>query len=223
MVHLFSAKIKKSNIFLLLLLFPHRFILRRLSIKVPLTCSTFTHRVVLQAGVRVHNMTWTCLCDCVNAPVCPVLCRAPMMNDIVVMDVHQHSDRLADDERDPHGSVAIVAIQETTHKPSQRNLSHHSHKGPQSKHLQRNTHQVLVEEGRHQEDCGLSQKLVDSLPQHWLIEVSQTPLVNWDIPVGPEICDRLRVPPVFVELSVSKLQQLCHKVHRRVEKPIEEY
>lgn len=29
-------------------------------------------------------------------------------------------------------------------------------------------------------------------------------------------------PPVFVELSVSKLQQLCHKVQRRVEKPVEE-
>lgn len=32
----------------------------------------------------------------------------------------------------------------------------------------------LVEEGRHQEDGGLSQKLVDPIPQHWLIEVSVT-------------------------------------------------
>lgn len=30
----------------------------------------------------------------------------------------------------------------------------------------------LVEEGRHQEDGGLSQKLVDPLAQHRLIEVS---------------------------------------------------
>lgn len=54
--------------------------------------------------------------------VCPVLCSAPVMNDIVVMDIHQHSDRLANDERDPHSCVAIVSIQETPHKPSQRNL-----------------------------------------------------------------------------------------------------
>lgn len=30
-------------------------------------------------------------------------------------------------------------------------------------------------------------------------------------------------PPVPVELPVSKLQQLCHKVERGMEKPIEEY
>lgn len=32
-----------------------------------------------------------------------------------------------------------------------------------------------------------------------------------------------RSPPVFVELSISKLQKLCHKVHGRVEKPVKEY
>lgn len=41
---------------------------------------------------------------------------------IVVVDIHQHSDRLANDEREPHGGVAIVSSQESTHKPSQRNL-----------------------------------------------------------------------------------------------------
>lgn len=30
-------------------------------------------------------------------------------------------------------------------------------------------------------------------------------------------------PPVFVELSVSKLQKLRNKVHARVEEPVEEY
>lgn len=44
------------------------------------------------------------------------------MDDIVVVDVHQHSDGLANDERDPHSGVAIVSSQESTHKPSQGNL-----------------------------------------------------------------------------------------------------
>lgn len=80
-----------------------------------------------------------------------------------------------------------------------------------------------MEKGRNQEDSSLSQKLVCPSPQHRLIEMSakhktsvmstipedgkenwwitqyllclpQAPLVHWDIPVGPEICDRLRVP-----------------------------
>lgn len=38
------------------------------------------------------------------------------------MEIHQHSDGLADDERDPHSSVAIVPVEEATHKQSQRNL-----------------------------------------------------------------------------------------------------
>lgn len=65
------------------------------------------------------------LCVC----VCPVLCSAPMMNDIVVMDIHQHSDGLPDDERHPHGGVAVVSIEETAHEPSQRNLERWKFRG----------------------------------------------------------------------------------------------
>lgn len=31
-----------------------------------------------------------------------------------------------------------------------------------------------MEEGRHQKDSSLGQKLVDPLPQHWLVEMSVT-------------------------------------------------
>lgn len=44
------------------------------------------------------------------------------MNDVVVVEVHQHGDGLADDERDPHGSVAIDPVQVPAHKPRQGNL-----------------------------------------------------------------------------------------------------
>ena len=40
----------------------------------------------------------------------PVLCAAAVMNDVVVMDIHQHSDRLANDEGDPHGGISIDSI-----------------------------------------------------------------------------------------------------------------
>ncbi|TNN63809.1 hypothetical protein EYF80_026011 [Liparis tanakae] len=86
---------------------------------------------VLQAAgcARLQQDTCTCLCDRGNTPVCPGLCRAPVVNDIVVMDVHQHGDRLADDERDPHHGVAVISIQETTHEPSQRNLRRYKVRG----------------------------------------------------------------------------------------------
>lgn len=67
------------------------------------------------------------MCVCVSVVwdhvgLCLVLCGTSIMDDVVVMDIHQHSNRLANDERDPHGSVSIVSIQEATNKPSQRNL-----------------------------------------------------------------------------------------------------
>lgn len=44
------------------------------------------------------------------------------MDDVVVVDVHQHSNGLSDDQRHPHGGVAIVSIQVAAHEPRQRNL-----------------------------------------------------------------------------------------------------
>lgn len=45
----------------------------------------------------LYNTSLACFADwCVG--VCPVLCSAPVMNDIVVMDVHQHGDGLSNDE-----------------------------------------------------------------------------------------------------------------------------
>jgi hypothetical protein len=41
---------------------------------------------------------------------------------IVVMDVHEHGDWLANDEREPYGCVAIVTPEKTRHKPGQRKL-----------------------------------------------------------------------------------------------------
>lgn len=82
-----------------------------------------------------------------------------VVNDVVVVDVHQHGDGLADDERDPHGGVSVDSVQVAAHKERQRDLqqeeeaemlwmwryegwvrnreggdvtylSHHSHEGP---------------------------------------------------------------------------------------------
>lgn len=58
-----------------------------------------------------------------------VLCGAAVMNYVVVMEVHQHGDGLADDERDPHGSVAIDPVQVPAHKQRQRNLEEEEEEG----------------------------------------------------------------------------------------------
>lgn len=52
----------------------------------------------------------------------PGLLSASMMNNIVVMEIHQHRNGLPNDEREPDGRVAVVPVQVATHKPSQRNL-----------------------------------------------------------------------------------------------------
>lgn len=96
------------------------------------------------------------------------------VNDVVVVDVHQHGDGLTDDERHPHGRVSVDSFQVSAHEQRQGNLrggqeegtlqtrrdlngiyggrgdvtylSHHSHEGPQSEHPQRNAHQELDHE-----------------------------------------------------------------------------
>lgn len=51
------------------------------------------------------------------------LCRQGLVvKHVVVMDVHEHRHRLPDDERQPHGRVAVVATEEPAHYPGQRDL-----------------------------------------------------------------------------------------------------
>lgn len=45
-----------------------------------------------------------------------------VVNDVVVVDIHQHGDGLADDERDPHGGVSVDSVQVAAHEQRQRNL-----------------------------------------------------------------------------------------------------
>lgn len=140
---------------------------------------------------------------------------------VVVVDVHQHGDGLANDERDPDCRIAIVTSQEAADEPGEWNLRHHAHERPQSEHFQRNAHQVLVKEGGDQEDGCLSDPLIHTSPHERLVKVAEAPLVHRNVPVRPEISDRLRVPPVLVKLPVAEPHQLSYEVHGRVEKPIE--
>lgn len=45
-----------------------------------------------------------------------------VVEHVVVVDVHEHGHRLPDDERHPHGRIAIVAPEEAAHYPGQRDL-----------------------------------------------------------------------------------------------------
>lgn len=44
------------------------------------------------------------------------------MQHVIVVDVHEHGDRLANDQRHPDGGVAVVSPQESAHKIGQRDL-----------------------------------------------------------------------------------------------------
>lgn len=50
------------------------------------------------------------------------LCGGAVVNDVVVVDVHQHGDGLADDERDPHGGVPVDSVQVAANEQRQGNL-----------------------------------------------------------------------------------------------------
>lgn len=44
------------------------------------------------------------------------------MKYVVIVDIHEHSDGLTDDQRDPDRRVAIVTSQEAAHEHGERNL-----------------------------------------------------------------------------------------------------
>ena len=47
------------------------------------------------------------------------------------------------------------------------------------------------------------------------------PAMHWNVPGFPESSDILCIPPVSIELPISKAQQLGIEVHHRVEDPVE--
>lgn len=56
------------------------------------------------------------------------LCRQGLVvQHVVVVDVHEHRHWLPNDERQPHGCIAIVATEETAHYPGQRDLGTRIH------------------------------------------------------------------------------------------------
>lgn len=48
--------------------------------------------------------------------------RGLVVEHVVVVDVHEHRHRLPDDDRQPHGRVAVVAAEEAAHYPGQWDL-----------------------------------------------------------------------------------------------------
>ena len=45
-----------------------------------------------------------------------------LLDDVVVVVVHEYGDRLADDEGQPHGHVAVLAVKEARHEDGERYL-----------------------------------------------------------------------------------------------------
>lgn len=141
-----------------------------------------TGRIVWQVAPSDRATLWAGVCSCLaRFHVCDlresvdfrradVGLRGAIVNDVVVVDVHQHGDGLADDERHPHGGVSVDSVQVAAHEERQgdlrgekgtlqrrgcegrlgkrgrgdvTHLSHHSHEGPEPEHPQGNAHQEL--------------------------------------------------------------------------------
>lgn len=45
-----------------------------------------------------------------------------VVQDVIVMDVHQDGERLTDDDWDPHRCVTVITAQKAPHEPGQRDL-----------------------------------------------------------------------------------------------------
>lgn len=143
----------------------------------------------------------------------------------VVVVVHHDRQRLTQDDRGPDDGVAepgaVVPLHKLGHE-RERNLRHHAHKGPDLEGLERDRHEVLVEEGTEEEDRNGGRLLRAAKVDHRKVEVADAPVVHGHVPVAPEDVDVVGVPPVVVELAVGKVQHFAHQVQERVEGQVEE-
>lgn len=167
-----------------------------------------------------------------------------MRND-VVMVVHHDCQRLTKYNGRPDYDVAApgsVLLFHKLRKERERYLRHHTHEGPYLERLQRDAHQVLVEEGTDEEHEHRSGNPRIAHLHDRDVQVTDTPsatkisysamsmvnenflfiLVNRHIPSPPERIDIVGIPPIAVKVAIGKVKQLSHQVQERVEGQIEE-
>ena len=60
--------------------------------------------------------------------------------NVKVVDVHHDGYGLTNDQRDPYGHIAVMAVQKLFHKGRERYLHYHAQEGPEAKHSQRYAH-----------------------------------------------------------------------------------
>lgn len=143
---------------------------------------------------------------------------------VIVMIVHQYSQRLANYEWNPdsHVTQVVVPVAEAlVNDKCERHLCQHTKKGPDSEHFQGNADKVLMKECWEEEHHYTSPVFWHASSNQRLVEVAQTPPVHWNVPVLPKILHSVCIPPVSVELSVSEAQELSKCVQRWMEEPIE--
>lgn len=168
---------------------------------------------------NLHN------CSCLGLQEMWSQCsRCPIVDYVIVMIVHQYRQRLPYYEWNPDSHVAQVVVsvaEDVVNDKGKWHLCKHPKKRPHPEHFQGNTDKVLMEECWQEEHHYASQGFWHASSNQRFVEVTQAPSVHWNVPVLPEILHSVCIPPVSVELSVCKTQELSKCVQRWMEEPIE--
>lgn len=143
---------------------------------------------------------------------------------VIVMIVHQYSQRLPYYEWNPNSHVAQVVVpvaEAVVNDKCERHLCEHPKKGPHPEHFQGNTDKVLMKERWQEKHHYASSGFWHASSNQGFVEVTQTPSVHWNVPVLPKILHSVCIPPVLVELPVCEAQELSKCVQCWMEEPIE--
>lgn len=147
-----------------------------------------------------------------------------ILNDIIVI-INEDAKRLAKDERRPDDCVAPPFSHVLLQKlgdDGKRELTHHTHESPNFEGFQRHRDQIFVEKGADEEDDDRRGHFAVPHVKYWQVQMSHAPPMNRHVPRSPEGVDVIRVPPVAVEISISKLQNFSEEVQERMEHQVEE-
>lgn len=56
----------------------------------------------------------------------------------------------------------------------------------------------------------------------WYVNVTDAPSMHWHVPRTPERVNIVSIPPIAIEVPISKVQQFAHQIQERMERQVEQ-
>lgn len=104
--------------------------------------------------------------------------------------------------------------------PNQRHIAHHRSESEEVVHFEGKCNNQLMEDGWNKENSEIAYHAIDISSSHWVVDMTECPRVDRNIPFFPILLKRVWVPPVSVELAISEVKQLSDDVEKAVEEGV---